>query len=280
MAAVKRRTTVSERLEHKRGAARGRQRNRRRLAVVYDIEGPRVRLGMAWFASNLVAMLAGVVGLALLYGLTAAVAALQTARCWRKQGARPNRAVAGLGVLAMVAAGAFTTGALGAAILALVGAAVHVARSEAASSKRRRIWLVDAAATVRCALFPGFAAACVVVAARFELGAAIVLVLIAAAYETGDYIVGSGSPNPYEGPVAGAIAILVVSFAVTAAGIKPLGFPAAFVMGALACVLCPLGQLVASAVLPSAAAPASALRRIDSLLLLAPAWALGVGWLT
>lgn len=267
------------RAAQKRDRKRAPQRKRRRLAVVYDIEGPRVRLGIAWFALALLAMLAGVPGLALLYGLTAAVAALQTARCWRRRGLSSDRAVAGLGVLAMVAAATFTTGALGIAILLMVATAVHVARRDAARAKRRRSWVVDAAATVRCSLFPGFAAACVVVAARFSLGAAIALVLIVSAYETGDYIVGSGADNAYEGPVAGAIAIVVVTFAVTAAGIKPLGFPAAFVMGAVACVLCPLGQLVASAVLPSADAPASALRRIDSLILLAPAWALGIGWL-
>lgn len=282
MLAVKRRaaaSAASSRTRSERRPAARPRRNRRRLAVVYDIEGPRVRLGILWFGLSLVAMLAGVPGLALLYGLTAAVAALQTARCLRKQGARPDRAVAGLGVLAMVAAASFTTGALGIAILALVVAAVHAARSEAARNKRPRNWVIDASATVRCALFPGMAASFLVVAARFELGAAIALVLIVSAYETGDYIVGSGSPNRFEGPVAGAIAILVVTFAVTAAGIKPLDFPSSFVMGGLACVLCPFGQLLASAVLPSADAPASALRRIDSLLLLAPAWALGVGWL-
>jgi len=59
-----------------------------------------------------------------------------------------------------------------------------------------------------------------------------------------------------------------------------IGILWAFAFGALAAVLCPAGQLVASAVLPSAGAPASALRRIDSLLLLAPAWAYVVGLVT
>lgn len=266
-----------------RGPARSRSRpgrtKHRRLAVVYDIEGPRIRLGILWFVCNLVAMLAGVWGFAVLYGLTAGVAALQTARCWRRQRAHPDRTVAGVGAVAMVAASAITTGLLGIAILGTVAAAIFVAQSEAALSKRRRSWVVDAATTVRCALFPGFAAACIVITARFELGAAIALVLLAAAYETGDYIIGSGAANPYEGPVAGATAIIVVTFAITALGVKPLTFPTSFALGAMACVLCPVGQLIASAVLPSVTAPASALRRLDSLLVLAPAWALAIGWL-
>ena len=71
----------------------------------------------------------------------------------------------------------------------------------------------------------------------------------------------------------------MTSFAVGALDIKPFAFPRAFLFAALAIVLCPAGQLVASAVLPSAAAPASALRRLDSLILLAPAWAFAVGLL-
>ena len=123
---------------------------------------------------------------------------------------------------------------------------------------------------------PGFAAACVAICARFEFGAVVGLVLVVAAYETGDYLVGSGANNPFEGPIAGGAAIVVITFAIGALDISPFAFPRAFLFAALAAVLCPAGQLVASAVLPSAAAPASALRRIDSLLLLAPVWALVV----
>ena len=46
--------------------------------------------------------------------------------------------------------------------------------------------------------------------------------------------------------------------------------------GAAAVVLCPLGQLMGSAVLPRADAKASALRRLDSLLLLGPVWVFGL----
>jgi len=42
-------------------------------------------------------------------------------------------------------------------------------------------------------------------------------------------------------------------------------------------VLAPAGQLFASALLPTAGSPASALRRLDSLLLAAPVWCIGIG---
>jgi hypothetical protein len=255
-------------------------RGHRRLAVIYDTDGPRVRLGVLWFLVNVATWFAGVWAITVLYGVIAGVAALQTARCWRRQGARPDRAVAGAGAVAMVLAAGITTGALGIAILGLVVAAFVVAERRAAATPRRRTpAFVDAAATIKCSLFPGLAAASVVVTARFSLGGAIALILLVSAYETGDYIVGSGAPNPYEGPVAGATAIVVITFAVTALGVRPLSFPGSFALGAMAAVLCPIGQLVASAVLPSVTAPASALRRLDSLLVLAPAWALVTGWL-
>jgi hypothetical protein len=46
--------------------------------------------------------------------------------------------------------------------------------------------------------------------------------------------------------------------------------------GALAAGLCPIGQLLGSAILPRSDARASALRRIDSLLVLGPAWVVAI----
>jgi hypothetical protein len=251
---------------------------RRRLRVVYDIDGPRVRLGVAWFLLALVALAFGRWAVTVLYSLTAAAAALQSAKAWRHVRQRPHRIVAGAGALVIGLAGGITTGLVGAAILAMVAAALVVAFVERTTNPRNDP-ILDASFTVRCALFPGFAAACLAIAARFEYGSVVGLVFIVSAYETGDYIVGSGSSNPLEGPIAGATAVAVTTFAVAALAIEPFGFPHAFLFAALAAVLCPAGQLVASAILPSAGAPASALRRIDSLLLLAPAWAFTVGLL-
>jgi hypothetical protein len=149
-------------------------------------------------------------------------------------------------------------------------AATYVAYTDTAS---RRPMLAGIGDVLQCALLPGGAAAAFLLTERYEIGAVVGLLLVVSAYECGDFLVGSGSSNHLEGPAAGAIAALVMAFAVGAIGIPPFQLPEAFGFGLLAAVLCPAGQLVASAILPSAASPAPALRRIDSLLLLAPVWA-------
>ena len=269
---------VEER-EAKRVSSRVRERRkyrRRRLAVVYDVHGPRVSLGCAWFALAVLALLAGRFAVGLLYSLTASVAAFQAAFAWQKAGARPHRLAAGAGALGIGVCGALATPLVGVAILAFVGVSLFFAYGIAARSRGRLDPIVMTSLTIRCGLFAGFAAACVGITARYSLTGAVGLVLIVSAYEVGDYIVGSGADNPYEGPVAGATAIVVVTFAITALGLKPFVFPGSFALAALAAVLCPMGQLAASLILPKVDAAASALRRIDSLLVLAPAWALAV----
>jgi hypothetical protein len=267
----------------------------RRLAVVYDIDGPRVRLGLLWFLVALAAWVLGPWGLAVVYGVAAGAAAMQTARCWLAVRRRPDRVCAGAGAVALCLAAAVTTGLLGVTIVLFAAAAVILAasgttlfgsaspdgpgRGGGRDRHRRRFEdvLDDAGFTIRSGLFVGFAAACVVVTDRFSVGAAIALLVLVGAYETGDYLIGSGSPTRFEGPIAGGIAQMVAAFAITALGVKPFTFPEGMLLGAMAAVLCPLGQLLASLVLPAYDAPASALRRLDSLLLLAPAWALTIG---
>src|SRR3954469_12402608 len=84
-------------------------RKRRRLAVVYDTNGPRIRLGLGWFALNIAALVVGVWGVAVLYAAAAGVAALQSAREWRKNGAHPHRVAAGAGAAVIGVAGAVST---------------------------------------------------------------------------------------------------------------------------------------------------------------------------
>src|SRR5581483_1156034 len=195
-----------------------------RYRPVYDVDGPRVRLGLLWFAVELAAIASGRLGVGVLLAATAGVAALQTARAWRVRGARPHRAAAGACAVAV----------------ALFLSSARAARDPRANP------VVDASFTVRCALFAGFAAASVSLAAHLEFGAAVGLLFVVGAYETGDYLVGSGAASPFEGPVAGATAIVVVTFALTALGIKPFELPGSFGYAALAALLCPAGQLTAS----------------------------------
>jgi hypothetical protein len=248
-------------------------RRDRRYAVVYDIEGPRVRLGMLWFLVAGAALAVGPLTTALAYGTAAAIAGAQAARVWRRRKVRANEVVAAAMAGAMALGACLGAGGAGVAVLGGVVAALAVALGDGRSPNRA---LADAGWTIQCALFPGLAAMSMVLLARLDQGAAIALLLLVSAYETGDYLIGSGSRNPYEGPAAGLSAIVVVTFMVSTLPISSLSFGEAWFFGGLVAVLAPLGQLFASALLPTAGSPASALRRLDSLLLAAPAWWLGL----
>lgn len=250
------------------------RRAERRYAVPYDIDGPRVRLGVLWFLVAAVALTVGPFPTALVYGGAAAIAGAQAARCWRRRGAHPNEAVAaamagGMGVGACLTAGGTGVAMLVGTVFACVVASHH--------STSPSDLITTAGLTVQCALFPGGVAASMVLLARLDQGSAIALLLLVSAYETGDYLVGSGAPNPYEGPAAGVAAVFVITFIVSTTPISTLGFAEAWIFGGAVAVGAPLGQLFASALLPSATGPASALRRLDSLLLVAPLWCWGIG---
>lgn len=253
-------------------------RRGRRLAVVYDTNGPRIRLGVAWFLVVMAALAVGLEALAPLYAAAAALAAAQAATVWRRRGGRPHVLGAAVGAALLPLAAALTTGLLGLAVLALVAIAFATAESARRRGRGRpHAPLAVAALTVRCAFPVGLAAASLVCAQRFEPGAGVALVLVVSAYEAGDYLIGSGARSPLEGPVAGIAAVLVVQFAIAAVSVPPFGLPSSLVFVVVAGIACPLGQVVGSLILPSAAAPAAALRRLDSLLVLGPVWAVVVG---
>ena len=251
------------------------QRLERRYAVVYDIEGPRVRLGMVWFLVAAAALVVGPLPAAIVYGGAAALAAAQMARVWRRGKQRPNQLVAAGMAGGMVLGACLGSGGGGLGILVGTGFAVAAAVSDTRSSYAV---VTDAGWTIQCALPVGLAAMSMVLLARLDQGSAIALLLLVSAYETGDYIVGSGARNPYEGPVAGIAAVTVITFIVSTLSISAFDFSQAWLFGGLVAILAPLGQLLASALLPAAGAPASALRRLDSLLLAAPIWCIGVGF--
>jgi hypothetical protein len=248
--------------------------DRRRLAVVYDVEGPRVRLGVAWFAGAMAATLASPFTAAVVFAAAAGLAARQVVRAW---GSVPWQAdlAAGLGAVPVLAALIGTPAVVVTVVIALavaVGAGCAPDGARLPGGEGR----VAAMGILAVSVVPAAAGATFVLVRTESVVAAAVLLLIASAYEVGDYIVGSGASNPVEGPLAGITTVTLVSLPLALVLVEP--YDAAGVgLLAFAALACPLGQVVASAVLPGAAAPAPALRRIDTLLVLAPVWAAAAG---
>jgi len=236
----------------------------------YDVEGPRVRLGLLWLVALIVSIVLGGWALGVLMGLVAGAAGSQTAAAWRRVGRRPHQVVAGLTGLIMPLAAALGTGTLGAVVILAVLAAIVGAATDRG---RRSTVLADAGITLRCGFVVGLACASLVVIHRLEIGAAICLVLLMCAYDVGDFLVGTGASTPAEGPIAGIAAVLVVTFAIGVFAFPPFDWASAWVFGGMAAAMCPLGQVLATAMLPTAESRAPSLRRVDSLLLVGPLWA-------
>ncbi len=253
--------------------AKVQSRRPRRFAVTYDVNGPHVRLGFLWFLVLAGALAVGDWAVAVVYSLTAALAGFQAARCWQPLGRPANHYIAagiggGIGISALAGAPA-----VGAAVLASVVAALAAGFG---STEARRTPFFAIGFTLQCGLFVGLAAAAPTLAYRVDIGAAAALIIFVSVYEMGDYLVGSGSKNAMEGPLAGFTAIAVFAFALWVVTFVPFRENSLLAFGALAAGLCPVGQLMGSAILPRSDAKASAVRRLDSLLVLGPVWVVAV----
>lgn len=245
-----------------------------RYGVVYDTDGPKVTLGVLWFVGLLAGLFVGWWVVTFMFAIAAGWAALEASLRWRERGVAADPLVAGLGAAVVAGAGAAGARFVGGAILLVVAAAVaHVAISPIG----RQHTLSAAGNTIGCAIPFGLAAASVILTNDLEIGAAVVLILFVSAYEAGDFLIGSGASNSIEGPVSGVVAIGVVSGAVAVLGVTPFDGAAVYPFAAFAAIACLLGQLAASAILPAADAHSPSARRLDSYLLLAPAWVWAVG---
>jgi hypothetical protein len=251
---------------------------RRRYGVVYDTQGPRIRIGVLWAASVAASLALHPLrpfGLATLYGVVAGLAALQVVDAWHQVRVGADRWVAALGASALPVLATMGVRPVGVALVALVVVAVGVAVAQRAAQDLP----VFAAAghTVSSAGLCGGAAAALVLLADYEIGAVIILLILVMVYDASDYVVGSGSPNGVEGPIAGILFMAAVTCVMAVLNVPPFRGVDIWSFSVLAMLACPAGQLVASAMMPSASARAPALRRLDSILLVAPAWAGLVG---
>ncbi|HEY6415793.1 MAG TPA: hypothetical protein VIX41_06135, partial [Acidimicrobiales bacterium] len=258
------------------GLARPRRQpiDRRRLATVYDVDGPRIRLGIAWFLGAMAATLASPFTAAIVFAVAAGFAARQVVRAWGSVSWQADVA-AGLGAVPVLAALIGTPGVVVALVLALV-VAIGAASAPDGSRLPGGQGRVAAMGILCLSVVPAVAGATFVLVRAESVIAAGVLLLIASAYEVGDYIVGSGASNPVEGPLAGITTATLVALPLALVLVEPYDTAGVGLL-AFAALACPLGQVVGSAVLPGAGAHAPALRRIDTLIVLAPLWAAAAG---
>ena len=239
------------------------------LAPPVDVDGPRVRLGLVWWAVTLLAVLLGPVATAVVFAPVALGAAGQATRSWKGTGRRPFRPVAVAGATVAAIAGS-------AGPLAVVAAAVMATVAAYTAQQLRfggRDW--DARSTAAIAVLIGVgAAAPAVVVDQLGLLPGAVLVLLVSAVEASTFIVGSGARSRWEGPVAGAASAAAVALAVAAVLVPPFRGASPWILGALVAVGVPAGAMAATTLLGRAEAPVPVLRRLDAYLVVGPVWAL------
>ena len=258
-----------------RPANRGRQKPQwARLAPVYDVDGPRIRLGVLWFAAALPAIALSTTTTAMLYAVVAGLAARQVAMAWRTE---QWQADAAAGVAAVPVLASLLGAGTGVTVLVIAGlAALGIGLAAPSAGLRGSTGHIASAGIMLQATAPVAFAGVSMVAVRSEiLIAALLVFVLVSAYEMGDFLVGSGSSNPVEGPMAGGVAVVVTGFPMALLLIEPFDVMGVAMLG-VAAVCCPVGQWIASGVLPTPGAHAPALRRMDTLLLLAPLWAIAV----
>ncbi len=242
-------------------------RRRERLEVVANTSNPRVPLGLAWFVAGGLALLINKYVALALFAPVAAVGATQTAASLRRAGSRTRPLLAAFAALAVVGAGVAphprTVGVavLAAVLVSLLGG-IHTGGFD----------VLSATTTLRSWLGVSLAAVVPVLFAAAEPTLAVLLFALACSYDAGDYLVGSAAAGWYEGPLAGAVAVVAAGFAAVVLEPGALADHGLWVGVVLAALACPLGRLVATLSLPPSGAFAPGLRRLDSLIVLAPLW--------
>lgn len=260
-----------------RARAREARWQNNRLAVPYPTDGPKVTFGVLWFLALLGAAVLGAyvdrssvsaVAVAAVASPIAALAGLQAGNAWfPSQGATRS----------WTAAAAYLTGLAGLAgpwgvpiglIIGFITVLFYVLLYR--GHRRTSAELLDVLS--RAAIPAGLAVASLAALGSVGIGVQISLILLVSAYEAGDFIVGSGSSNAIEGPLAGLVALGVMAFILFLIQPAPFDSRSVLLFAVMAGICCPLGQILASGLLPRGNAWAPALRRLDSYLLAAPIW--------
>lgn len=240
-----------------------------------DLAGRKVVPALIWAAGLWATVVVGPLLLALWLAPVAAAAAAQAARSW-KRSTHPHRPepIAAFAAAALVTLAApFGIPALiGAAIVATVGAAAWATQSatrragDAASG-------ADVLLTLACAAVPAAAVVGPIELRAHGLVAALVVVSFSLVYDAAAWTMGAESRRRWVGPVCGMACILSVTVGVAAVFPQFKG-DSAWVLGVVAAALAPLGPVAAGFLLGDRRVRAPALRRLDSLVVLGPLWAL------
>jgi hypothetical protein len=261
------------------------RRPRSPFAVVHDIDGPKVRLGFAWFVLVIGAALAHRLALGVVLAVAAALAADEVLRLHlpAADGAdddgrgRVERVLGDPTRLPVLLAGASLP-------LAAVAGSDVLAGALVATFLVLPVWRLLAARDAHPSVLPlaalaipalGLAAAAPVLLHRIAPWAAVVLLVLVSAYDAGDFLVGTGAGTAWEGPAAGIAAVGVCAFVAAAFPLPPLEVDGAVLLGVLTALLAPFGPPLGSVLVGDGRTKARYVRRLDVLLLLAPvaAWA-------
>lgn len=232
-------------------------------------EGPHIRLGLLWSVMTGVAAAAGPVPLAMLFAPLSALSAMQAARSWRRRQRRAAPPVSAAGAALVATASIFGVVAVGAAAL-IVAAFLAFVQLISPPAPRR----ISPALTCVIALSCGLAGAAPVLLRADGFILVFVMLSFVHVYDASAYVVGAGAGSPWEGPAAGAASIAAVTLAVAAVLSPPFRGASPWLFGLLAAALVPLGPVAAAELTGDPRARVPALRRLDSLLVMGPVWAL------
>ncbi|GIU84438.1 MAG: hypothetical protein KatS3mg008_1213 [Acidimicrobiales bacterium] len=236
--------------------------DRRRESIV-------VRLSVSWFALAFASLATSLPLFALVFAVTSGTAALQLSRAWRRLGFPVQETAAVVVAACMPILGLAGPTVVGVGFLAVGVVALLFWRGGPGRP-------VDVDRTLGACLPPALAACSPVLLARVETALAISFLVLVSVYDALDYWIGTRSRRYFAGPAAGVVAVAVLSLPLLVMNPTPLGEGLVWYVVAVA-VGAPVGQVLASTLVPDAKAIVSGLRRLDTYLLTGPLW-VGMLW--
>ena len=239
---------------------RRRQTGWRRLRVVPQADGPHGRLGLAWAVVTFLLALLGPVPVGIWMGVQAGLAVVQVERSWNSPAREALAAGIGAGLFAVACA------------FGLIGAAVGVALAAATAAFFTAGQGQPRVRTIVTAVVLGAAAGSLALARTIGPVPGVFLLGLMCAHDTGNYIVGTGAKNAWEGPAAGIAAMGPVTILGATLAVPPLTEIEPWILGGVGAVTTPLGPYAGSALVGKKSARVPALRRLDALIVLGPAW--------